>query len=102
LPPSQEKKITNDSISIQKIDRSNIIKTCNTPGVMDIKNKNDFMLVYVLFNLSCCWFTSIGRWMKTLTYGNYNKVNIYPRAPAYWVRALYEMGNILCIYLQNL
>ena len=98
LSPSQEKIFTKDSISIPELNSSNIIKACNTHGVMEIKSKNDFILAYVLFNLACCWFTSIGGWMKTLTYGTYNKVNLYPGAPTYWVRALYEMGNIICIY----
>ncbi|CAA3011450.1 Hypothetical predicted protein [Olea europaea subsp. europaea] len=44
LSPSPEKIYTNDSISILELNRSNIIKACNTPGVMDIKNKDDFIL----------------------------------------------------------
>ncbi|CAA2957004.1 Hypothetical predicted protein [Olea europaea subsp. europaea] len=42
LSPSPEKIYTRDSISIQELNRSNIIKAYNTPGVMDIKNKDDW------------------------------------------------------------
>ncbi|CAA3007649.1 Hypothetical predicted protein [Olea europaea subsp. europaea] len=44
LSPSSEKNYTKDSISIPELNRSNV-KACNTPGVMDIKNKEDFILV---------------------------------------------------------
>ncbi|CAA2977052.1 Hypothetical predicted protein [Olea europaea subsp. europaea] len=44
LSPSPEKIYTKDSISIPELNRSNIIKACNTSGVMDIKNKDDFIL----------------------------------------------------------
>ncbi|KAL2526975.1 Uncharacterized protein Adt_12029 [Abeliophyllum distichum] len=41
--------------------------------------------------------------MKTLNYGKYNKVNFYPGAPPNWIRHMFNIGNILCLYpSQNL